>query len=29
LRIDQALKFFWGPVTLLATVAIILAIFGL
>lgn len=29
LRIDQALKFFWGPVTLLAIIAIGLAIFGL
>jgi NADH-quinone oxidoreductase subunit H len=29
LRIDQALKFFWGPVTILATVSVILALFGL
>lgn len=29
LRIDQALKFFWGPVTLLAIISIGLAIFGL
>jgi len=29
LRIDQALRFFWGPVTLLAIVAVGLAIFGL
>jgi len=29
LRIDQALKFFWGPVTLLAIIAIILALLGL
>lgn len=29
LRIDQAIKFFWGPVTLLAIVAIILALIGL
>jgi len=28
LRIDQALRFFWGPVTLLATIAIVLALFG-
>lgn len=28
LRIDQAVRFFWGPVTLLAVAAIILAIFG-
>lgn len=28
-RIDQALKFFWGPVTLLAVLAMILAIFGI
>jgi NADH-quinone oxidoreductase subunit H len=28
LRIDQALRFFWGPVTLLAIVAVILAMFG-
>jgi len=29
LRIDQALKFFWGPVTLLAITAVILALLGL
>jgi NADH-quinone oxidoreductase subunit H len=29
LRIDQALKFFWGPVTLLAIVAVILSLLGL
>lgn len=29
LRIDQVLKFFWGPVTLLALVAVVLALFGL
>lgn len=29
LRIDQALRFFWGPVTLLASLAIILALLGL
>ena len=29
LRIDQALKFFWGPVTLLALIAIGLALLGL
>lgn len=29
LRVDQALKFFWGPVTWLAVIAIVLAIFGL
>lgn len=28
LRIDQALKFFWGPVTLLALIAIVLAMLG-
>jgi len=28
LRIDQALRFFWGPVTILAVVAVILAILG-
>jgi len=28
-RIDQAMRFFWGPVTLLASAAVILAIFGL
>jgi len=29
LRIDQAIKFFWGPVTALTIIAIILALFGL
>ena len=29
LRIDQALKFFWGPAALLAIIAVILAQFGL
>jgi len=29
LRIDQALKFFWGPVTLLALISVILAAIGL
>jgi NADH-quinone oxidoreductase subunit H len=29
LRIDQALKFFWGPMTILATLAIVLALRGL
>jgi len=29
LRIDQAIRFFWGPVTLLAIIAIVLALFGL
>lgn len=29
LRIDQALRFFWGPVTLLAIIAVVLALFGL
>ena len=29
LRIDQALKFFWGPVSILAIIAIALALFGL
>jgi NADH-quinone oxidoreductase subunit H len=29
LRIDQALKFFWGPVTVLALIAVGLALFGL
>jgi NADH-quinone oxidoreductase subunit H len=29
LRIDQALRFFWGPVTGLAVVAVVLALFGL
>lgn len=28
IRIDQAIKFFWGPVTLLALIAVILAIMG-
>lgn len=28
LRIDQAMKFFWGPATLLAAVAVLLALFG-
>jgi len=28
LRIDQAVKFFWGPVTLLAIIAVVLALFG-
>jgi len=28
LRIDQALKFFWGPVTVLAVVAVLLAAIG-
>jgi NADH-quinone oxidoreductase subunit H len=28
LRIDQALRFFWGPVTILAAIAIVLAILG-
>jgi len=28
-RIDQAMKFFWGPITILATIAIILALLGL
>jgi len=28
LRIDQAIRFFWGPVTLLAIIAVILAIMG-
>lgn len=27
-RIDQALKFFWGPVTILAVTSVILALFG-
>jgi NADH-quinone oxidoreductase subunit H len=27
-RVDQALKFFWGPITLLAIVAVILAVLG-
>jgi NADH-quinone oxidoreductase subunit H len=29
LRIDQALRFFWGPMTLVASLAVILAILGL
>jgi NADH-quinone oxidoreductase subunit H len=29
LRVDQALRFFWGPVTALAVAALILALFGL
>ncbi len=29
LRIEQALKFFWGPVTVLALAALVLALFGL
>ncbi|MBU4472953.1 MAG: NADH-quinone oxidoreductase subunit H [Candidatus Omnitrophica bacterium] len=29
LRIDQAVKFFWGPVTFLALAAVVLAVFGL
>lgn len=28
MRIDQALRFFWGPVTILALVAVVLAILG-
>lgn len=28
LRIDQALRFFWGPVTLLALISVVLALFG-
>jgi NADH-quinone oxidoreductase subunit H len=28
LRIDQALKFFWGPMTLLAIIALALAVIG-
>lgn len=28
LRIDQALKFFWGPASLLAIIAVVLALFG-
>lgn len=28
LRIDQALRFFWGPVSLVAVIAVILALFG-
>ncbi|MDD4980161.1 MAG: NADH-quinone oxidoreductase subunit H [Candidatus Omnitrophica bacterium] len=29
LRIDQALRFFWGPVTILAVIAVVLALFGI
>ncbi|MFH1202144.1 MAG: complex I subunit 1 family protein [Candidatus Omnitrophota bacterium] len=29
LRIDQALRFFWGPVSIIAVIAVILALFGL
>ena len=29
LRIDQALRFFWGPITALAIIAVILALLGL
>ncbi|MFH1198732.1 MAG: complex I subunit 1 family protein [Candidatus Omnitrophota bacterium] len=29
LRVDQALRFFWGPVTMLAVIAVVLALFGL
>ena len=29
LRIDQALRFFWGPVTVLALIAVVLALLGL
>ncbi|MCM8783233.1 MAG: NADH-quinone oxidoreductase subunit H, partial [Candidatus Omnitrophica bacterium] len=29
LRIDQALKFFWGPMTVLAVVSLILSLLGL
>ena len=28
LRIDQALRFFWGPMTILALAALILAVMG-
>ena len=28
-RIDQAVKFFWGPVTLIALIGFVLAYFGL
>jgi NADH-quinone oxidoreductase subunit H len=28
LRIDQALKFFWGPVTVLALLGMVLALLG-
>jgi len=27
-RIDQAVKFFWGPITIIAIIAIILALLG-
>jgi NADH-quinone oxidoreductase subunit H len=29
LRIDQALRFFWGPVTIISTLALILAMWGM
>ena len=29
LRIDQAMKFFWGPVTAVAVVAVIFALLGM
>lgn len=29
LRIDQSLRFFWGPVTVVALVAVVLALFGI
>jgi NADH-quinone oxidoreductase subunit H len=28
LRIDQAMKFFWGPVTIIAAAGIVLALLG-
>ncbi|MDP2940327.1 MAG: NADH-quinone oxidoreductase subunit H [Candidatus Omnitrophota bacterium] len=28
LRIDQAMRFFWGPMTLIAIIAVVLALFG-
>ena len=28
LRINQALRFFWGPVTILAVIGVVLALFG-
>ncbi|MBA7546357.1 hypothetical protein ES705_38747 [subsurface metagenome] len=28
IRIDQAVKFFWGPMTIIAIIAIILALLG-
>jgi NADH-quinone oxidoreductase subunit H len=28
IRIDQAIKFFWGPMTLLAVLAVVLAMIG-